>query len=234
MLLSYIGIYAAIQMIFYTGPLFLSCLLGPSILGVPGESWMFPDTYGSWEAIFDNGLAGWWGRWWHQTFRFAFSAPSQWLIRRFNLNPKATSSVVLSLVTAFMLSGFLHACGSIAQLPTTKPWSGPFLFFMLQPLGIMGQMIIVRILRKLGITDQLPVWVRKGGNFVLTHAWLFYTGPLLVDDFARGGAWLFEPIPVSPLRGLGFGLHGEGWWCVPGPIVTWHTGRHWWQSGLAL
>jgi hypothetical protein len=24
---------------------------------------------------------------------------------------------------------------------------------------------------------------------------------------------IYEPIPISPLRGLGFGVEGDGWWC---------------------
>jgi hypothetical protein len=54
------------------------------------------------------------------------------------------------------------------------------------------------------------------------------------DDFARGGVWLFEPIPVSPLRGLGFGQEGDRWWCWGHIGVGWYTGKHWWESGIAF
>lgn len=53
------------------------------------------------------------------------------------------------------------------------------------------------------------------GNWVGTVGWLYLTGPLLADDFARCGIWLFEPVPVSIVRG---GL-GERWWCWGGRWV---------------
>ena len=76
--------------------------------------------------------------------------------------------------------------------------------------------------------------VRMFGNFAATYTWLYYTAPLLVDDFAKGGIWLFEPIPFSPLRGLGFGAEGEGWWCWHGRLIGWHHGARWWQSGISF
>jgi hypothetical protein len=60
--------------------------------------------------------------------------------------------------------------------------------------------------------------------------WLALTGPLLVDDFARCGVWLFEPVPVSLVRGL----TGQGWWCWGGRWVGWWQGRYWWETGIAI
>ena len=234
MLLNLFGVYTALQFMFFTGPLLLSCLIGPRILGFRGSSWMYPDTFGCWSAVFDKGIAGWWGGWWHQTFRYAFSAPSEFAIARFGLNRRASSTKALALGCAFGLSGLLHAAGSSTQLADTYPWTGPFLFFAVQPLGILAQRFAATALRGTGVSQRLPKVVRQSVNFLVTHVWLYYTAPLLMDDFARGGVWMFEPVPVSLFRALGVGSLDESWWRLRGPLFTWYTGKHWWQSGIAM
>lgn len=44
------------------------------LLGTRSELWHFPCTNGSFTySVLDKGMAGFWGSWWHQTFRVAFS-----------------------------------------------------------------------------------------------------------------------------------------------------------------
>ncbi|MCJ1257949.1 hypothetical protein MMC24_005777 [Lignoscripta atroalba] len=234
LLLSLAGVYTPLQTLFATGPLLFVGLLGPTHLGLRAAAWQYPDTYGSYSMVFRKGLAGWWGGWWHQTFRFAFEAPAQWIEAKLGWEKRSLRGKVLGLLVAFGCSGCLHATGSFTQLGTTQPLLGPFRFFALQPLGIAVQMVGAACLKRVGVRDKLHPWVRGCGNFVLVHVWFYYTAPFLVDDFARGGLWLFEPVPVSLWRGLGWGLEGEGWWCWHGPFVTWWWGERWWQSGLAL
>ncbi|KAI9700305.1 MAG: hypothetical protein M1836_002320 [Candelina mexicana] len=234
LLLSLCGTHTALQTIFSLGPLFLAGIVGPKILGARAEPWMFPDSYGSFSNVFDTGLSGWWGSWWHQTFRFAFAEPSRWAVEKLGWDKRAMKAKALQLFVAFALSGMLHGCGSYAQLPATRPVRGPFLFFFSQPVGIILQMSMSRALKQAGILDRIPKRVRQAANFVYVHVWFYYTAPLLTDDFAKGGVWLFEPVPISLVRGLGFGLEGEGWWCWGGRIARWHTGERWWQSGIAI
>ncbi|KAI9818423.1 MAG: hypothetical protein M1827_000482 [Pycnora praestabilis] len=239
LLLSLGGIYTALLSIFTLGPLVFAGLLGPRILGVRGEPWMYPDTYGSFSAIYDKGLAGWWGGWWHQTFRFAFEAPSKRAVEALGWDPTTLKAKALQIFVAFALSGTLHACGSYTTFSnTTHPLTGSFTFFILQPIGIIAQMLASRLLKMYGIAPHIPNRVRQVGNFVVVHVWLYYTAPLLVDDFARGGIWLFEPVPFSVVRGLGFGVlgkeGGEGWCCWRWEwFAKWYWGRRWWRSGLA-
>ncbi|KAI9807363.1 MAG: hypothetical protein M1833_000106 [Piccolia ochrophora] len=234
LLLSLVSINAALEAIFTMGPLFFSGILGERLIGARAEPWMYPDLYGSFWAVLDKGLAGWWGGWWHQIFRFAFAAPSTWIVDRYGLDRKSTPAKMLQVMIAFAISGSLHACGSYTQLPTTRPITGPFLFFFIQSFGIIGQTALVSLLKRYGMRDRCPKSLRLVGNFVFALVWLYFTAPLLTDDFARGGIWLFEPVPISPIRGLGYGLKGEGWWCWGGHWVHWHSGRHWWDSGLAF
>ncbi|KAK4981012.1 hypothetical protein LTR66_010245 [Elasticomyces elasticus] len=222
-----VAVYSALQTTFVLGPLFFVGVLGPAVLGARGEPWMYPSTFGSYTVVFDKGLAGWWGAMWHQTFREAFATPSKRLIEILGMNPKSLPAKSIQLLVAFALSGCLHAAGSYTQTGDTSPLSGPFLFFILQPLGIISQMLFAGAMEKSGVLQKTPRRVRQAANFIYVHVWFYYTGGLLLDDFCKGGILLFEPIPISLFRGLGLGAEGDSWWC-------WWNGLVHWASGEAL
>ncbi|KAF2254096.1 hypothetical protein BU26DRAFT_516336 [Trematosphaeria pertusa] len=224
----------ALEAIFSLAPLFFSGVLGPSILGARAEPWMYPATWGSYTFVLDMGLAGWWSAWWHQTFRFAFEQPSRKLIKVTGMNPKSPISKLLQLIIAFGLSGFLHACGSYTCHGQTRPIMGPMRFFLLQSLAIFTEALLKQSIRKSGMQRHIPRWIKRSFTFFYVYFWFYHTSGLLCDDFAKGGVWLFEPIPISIFRGLGFGVEGDGWWCWGGIGLGWHRGDRWWKSGIAL
>ncbi|KAE9381099.1 hypothetical protein N431DRAFT_424729 [Stipitochalara longipes BDJ] len=230
-LVSSLAIITSLEMVFYIPSLLLSLLYGPRIFGLRAESWYYPSTWGSFSNILTKGLNGLWGSWWHQTFRFIFSAPTNYFIREGYFSPKSMTAKISALLFAFGISGFLHAGGSISQFPKTYPTHAP-IFFMLQALGILIQSTFCSLLHPQ--IKTLPSWLRKTGNLLFTIAWLFETGYWLTDDFARGGIWHYEPVPVSLFRGLGYGDKGDGWWCWEHIGVGWYNGRRWWESGIAL
>jgi hypothetical protein len=221
----------ALEMVFMLVPLSMCLLLGPSIVGLRGEAWHYPSTWGSFSNILNKGLNGLWGGWWHQTFRFVFAAPTNYLIEKGYLKARSTEAKLCALCFAFGISGILHTCGSITQLVRTNPWQAP-VFFMSQALGILIQSTVCGYLRP--HIGHLPKVVRQAGNVLFTWTWLWYTGWLLVDDFARGGIWMWEPLPISPMRALGFGSGVDSWWCWGDLGVGWYTATHWWESGISL
>jgi len=90
LLLSLSGIYFALWTIFRLGPAFFCGILSPKWVGLRAEAWMNPaDHFGSFSMVLDKGLAGWWGGWWHQTFRFAFEAPATALLGKMNINKRS-------------------------------------------------------------------------------------------------------------------------------------------------
>ncbi|KAF7191748.1 O-Mevalon transferase yanI [Pseudocercospora fuligena] len=235
LLLSLFGIHFALHEIFRLGPLFFVEILGPKIVGLRGEPWMNPpDAFGSFSAVFEKGLAGWWGSFWHQMFRFAFEAPTTRILEFLKINQRSEIGKLLGLVIAFFLSGCLHACGSYTQLGDTRPILGPFMFFQWQTVGVVGQMLMAKQLKGAGITDRMPKWIRQMTNFLVTIVWMYWTAPLLVDDFAKGGVWLYEPLAFSPLRALGFGAPDDRSWDLWYGLIFWHQGEHWWSTGLAF
>jgi hypothetical protein len=207
------------------------------------EPWMYPPQwYPLTTSVLHSGLGGLWGKFWHQMFRFGITEPSRILIKKFQLKKEGITARLLQLTIAFTLSGSIHAASSYTttSVNPTYPISGPFSFFLAQGAGILAQTSLVQLLHKdYPSTKSFPRFVRQGTNlmFVLTH--LYFTGPLLANDFARSGLWLFEPIPISIFRGLGFGPGGkdEGWWAWYQDGSTWFrwwTGHRWWDTGLAI
>ncbi|KAK3109845.1 hypothetical protein LTR53_016471 [Teratosphaeriaceae sp. CCFEE 6253] len=235
LLLSLAGIHTALWTIFKLGPACFCGVLGPRWLGVRGEPWMNPaDQFGAYEMVLTKGLAGWWGGWWHQTFRFAFEAPGTRLLDAVGVDRHSALGKAVGVFIAFFLSGCLHASGSYTQLGDTRPLRGPFRFFMLQAAGTLAQTTATQLLVRWGVVERCPKLLRYATNFALVNLWLYFTAPLLMDDFAKGGVWLFEPIPFSPLRGLGLGGPDDQFFTWWHGLVWWRSGRHWWDTGIAL
>lgn len=243
---SVAGVVSALTFIFSLNPLFFTVVL-PYLIGGDKlysltkcpllEVWMYPAQWGNmFSTICSRGLAGFWGTWWHQMFRYGISEPAKLLTERLQLDPRSQLGRVLQLFVAFGLTGGIHAVASSTtfSIVPSKPWN-PFLFFLSQAILITIQTEISRRVNKL---FSFPAVLQQAGNlgFVLLVAW--YTGPLLADDFARCGIWLFEPVPVSFLRGLGFGSADcwIPWLQFPsgGRWLGLWRGKHWYTSGLGI
>lgn len=207
-------------------------LAGPRILGVMGEPWRLPTTWGTAMSVFNSGLGGFWANLWHQRLRIFFSTPVDYLIEHGYLTEGSIAAKRVGLFLAFAISGFVHSCISIAQFQHTNPWR-MFIFFLLHALGIVLQTSFCAFFRPQ--MNKFPKGVRQIGNFIFTFTWCTVTGPLFADDVARGGSWLNEAVPISLFRGLGLGVKGDGWWCWGGYIKSsWYSGKHWWESGFVL
>lgn len=242
------AVITALTFIFSLSPLFFTIVL-PSVMDISKitkspllEPWMYPPQwYPLTTSVARSGLAGFWGKFWHQMFRYGISEPSRVLIERLGLDRRGTAARTMQLLIGFLLSGSIHAAGSYTSfsLKASHPLS-PFIFFLSQAFGVLLQSSLVKALHAhLPQTKALPQAVRQVTNLVLAALCLYFTGPLLANDFARCGIWLFEPLPVSPLRGLGFGPGGkdDGWWTwyrEGTRWMAWWQGERWWQRGLAI
>jgi hypothetical protein len=236
LLLSMLSVKTALQTIFALGPICFTFL--HPLLGARSEPWMYPDPWGSYTVVLDNGLAGWWGNWWHQTFRFAFQEPGRKLVEMLGWERKSVKAKAVQLGIAFMASGAVHACGSWTCWGNeTRPIRGSMCFFLLQGLGVFAEAVVGQALKRAGVAGRVPPWAMRAWTFGYVHVWFYFTAHLLCNDFARGGVWLFEPVPVSLFRGLGFGAdERDGWWCWSGveKVLRWHSGESWWTTGIAF
>lgn len=230
------------------------------VLGVRAELWQHPTLFGGFGAsVLARGLAGFWGGWWHQTFRAGFVAGGRWFFlslsggRRHHAGGKkkgGRGEMVVEMLLAFLLSGLLHSAGGHTSVPrvtgvVSRRPETPVVFFALQAVGVGVQAAVCWLLRfvlaRLSATAHtkpvaFPRWLRRAGNLVFTLAWLHLTGWGLIDDMGRAGIWLFEPVPVSPLRMMGFGAPGESWWRWETGYYGfgWYKGDTWWESGLRV
>lgn len=231
-LISFSFIFLGIQSGFLVSQFYAHFSLGPRVLGVRAELWHHPTPFGAFTSnVLDRGLAGFWGGWWHQTFRAAFAAPSAWLARRGYIDASSARGRAVASLLAFAQSAFLHTLGSISCLPPTRPWL-PSLFFMFSLVGVMVQTVAAAALRRAGV---LPRWATRAGNFAFVCVWLVCTQHLLNDDLGRAGIYLLDPVPFSFARLLGLGGPGESPWRLSlMPLPRWYQGRRWWQSGMAF
>ena len=258
----------------YFGPLLFPAT-STSSMATAVQLWNYPTVFGSASLMLDHGLAGFWGGWWHQTFRLAFVEPTAWLVDRGFLpgpvqkNTKDTQAVtdkntndksetersererlphttrLVGLIIAFAQSALLHAAGSAASLPNHAYWHMPFLFFLLAGLGVVIQAGI-----RMAISDRLPRPIRRAGNLVFALGWLYATQWLFIDDIARSGLWLAEAVPfsfvrffagllsgdsTSIIRPAGSGQAGHAAWrWYRDDFPFWHTGKTWYETGLAI
>lgn len=230
LLLSLAFAYTALRSIFLLGP-FLSQLLGPNLLGTFADPALYPPFFGPPSLISSRGIAGFWGGTWHPIFRLAFESVGESCGKALGPSWKreSTKGKALRTFIAFFLSGYLHACASYTTLPPTKPLSRAFLFFAIQPLGILTQQAITtwtRGSRQPNESTKTPSFLHKTANWLFTVIWLLSTGKLVADDFAACGIWLFEPVPVSLWRG--------GVWCWGGEWARVWKSENWWERGLAF
>ncbi|KFY15347.1 hypothetical protein V492_02062 [Pseudogymnoascus sp. VKM F-4246] len=210
-------------------PIIGSLILGPNVLRIRGEPWMYATTWGGPFTILDKGLGGFWGSWWHQTFRAGFTAPTNYLIHKGWLRENSMITQLIVITIAFIISGSMHAVGSFVQVLPTHP-ERQLAFFLLQIVAVIAQISFCAALRPL--IEKLPLWARRTGNGIFAYLWLYATCPLFTDDMSAGGTWLYEPVLISPLRWMRLGPKGYGWWTWAHADIGWYEGKHWWESGL--
>ncbi len=231
LILALSSTHIVLALIFTLSPL-LFPLLPQDFTRVPlHHASMYPPLFSPlFSTISHSGLAGFWGKCWHQMFRFGISQPGIYITKQLNLPPKGDVARAVQVLTAFFLSGCIHASASYTSFPpngnVSRPVSGPLAFFLLQAVGVLLQRWLARIVKN----NSFPESMRKVGNAGYVILWLYFTGPLLADDFARAGVWLFEPLPVSIVRGY----MGEGWWKWGGRWVGWSETEEWWLKGVAV
>ncbi|KAH7035084.1 uncharacterized protein B0I36DRAFT_317579 [Microdochium trichocladiopsis] len=236
--LSLLAILSALHLVLNFGQLCL-CLFCRPLLGFRAEPWHLPSIMGSFTQVLDRGLSGFWGSWWHQTFRFGFSAPTKYLLRYGYITKGTLAADAASFAIAFVQSGFLHAAGSYTTVPESKWWMPP-LTFLLSGVGMLLQQNLARLLwsRTSLSREATPRWVRRAANLVFVLAWLSLTAWPLLDDFGRAGLWLYEPVPVSlfrPLTKLGDLADRRVWRWDHDFFPRWYRGRSLlWDTGLGV
>ena len=204
MFVSFLVLYLSIELFSTAGFLIFVKILGPSIAGPWGHEWAYHPQFGSFEKLRTQGLRGWWGSCWHQLFRLTITSPARGMVTALQSKRDGAAAQAIQTTLPFLISGGIHACGSHTMWGPTRP-SKPFLFFVLQPLGLALQAFGRRSMSYFKISKRISEPVGQFSNIAFTALWLLKTFPLLADDFARGGLFLTEPFPISVMQLLGLG-----------------------------
>lgn len=248
--ITLLAVFSGLSLIFSLSPIFFTIilprLLPPRVLDrITASPILHPSLYPPyWSSPISSlssttsALGHIWSKSWHQLFRYGITAPSASF---------QTRRPIVRPLTAFTLTALLHASASHTAFPPNpannppRPILGPGVFFLLQPLGIALQTYLnTRILH----LRHLPRPAVQLANLLFLLIWSYTTGPLLADDFARCGLWMFEPVPFSLFRPLLLGdrvlqWHGQGqrWvslWPPPDMAEEQRRQWPWWRSGLAI
>ena len=232
-LITVLGILSAIIYLSTIGHMVAFIILGSSGYGFFGGDWHYMPPNGSIQAIARHGLKGFWGEWWHQFLRrhccsigdaVVGICDSQWPIEY----RKAVRCVVV-----FLLSGILHAFGSYTSAGSTTPWTS-LIPFALQPIGILFEGMAARYLKLAAPKMADSSRWRTMGHLGFTLCWLVLTFSFLIDDLARSGIWLIEPLPFSVMRWMGMSAEKDNWNCWSGSWLSFHDGRSVWKSGFTV
>ncbi|CAK3795252.1 Hypothetical predicted protein [Lecanosticta acicola] len=210
----------------YTYSLMTTLFLPPFLLPVlmtyltdsPRAHWS-PHTwprphFGPIASVFDTGLRGLWGTWWHQQMRHAVSEPGRFLARKSGLKKGGFGRYALICASAFFLSGITHA-GLVVPEPRWAAsrhgacWELRLLFagfFWVQAVGILLEVKIVEpVVRLLGRRSEVMgrtlrvCWVLAFMGFAFTF---------LFDPFIEVNIWGLWPPPMIP-EGIGSVLRGD-------------------------
>ncbi|KJZ71231.1 hypothetical protein HIM_09374 [Hirsutella minnesotensis 3608] len=99
------------------------------------QLWLHPSSFGSLRTILNKGLGGFWGGFWHSTFRHGFLAPGFYLLRHGYLAKGTRTTTNTLLFLSFVQSGVIHSAARLTSVPA-KLWR-PLAFFFLQAFGIV-------------------------------------------------------------------------------------------------
>lgn len=170
---------------------------------------MYPRLWGPLSAVWNEGIIGFWGGYWHDLFKHAFLAFTRGCMPEQPNSDQSTRGYkmrkILRLNGIFVLSGLCHATASYMQAARTYPFL-TFLSFAVQGVGISLQQLLSSFLEKKGVGER----VKKGMVLGLSVVWAYGTMYVFLGDLAASGAFRLKLVPVSVI-GLGLGRRWPGW-----------------------
>lgn len=115
----------------------------------------------------------------HQSLRRHFSRPGIVLCSHLKLSPSSALAKAIVVSTAFFLSGLLHFYGLFAM---ARRGTSAFAFFILQPLAIAIESIVIYFAGRVGIKSTPAT---KVAGFIWTLCWLLGVGGFFLDDLVQ-------------------------------------------------
>ncbi|KAK8147881.1 hypothetical protein G3M48_000832 [Beauveria asiatica] len=152
------------------------------LLGLSENGLTFPPLWGPRDSILRSGLQGFWGEFWQDLFRTGLlSCGKAVLPAKYRNQPAAY------VFPVFLLSGIMHAAGTLAVTGCTWAIGRTMAFFVLQPFGIIVQKLIIAALQQLGIIRYPRGTGKSAVQLMYMAVWARLTLPLLLDDLLLAG-----------------------------------------------
>ena len=216
---------------------YISPKLSNILLRQPADQdWLYPSLFGPFSAVFDRGLAGMWGTWWHQYYRFDFLSCSKWVMQflpQLVVRSRVAHGLVQTVI-GFAVSGLDHGLGSYTAIADTRPLTGTALFYGLHAVGVIVQGLWSTFVAwRLPFYRRIPPRFLGWANVVVALGYFHLTAPLMLDDYARCGIWLTELGPLN-IQWNAMLSGGGAWFDWDSNVVQVWRGSSWWTSGIRI
>lgn len=188
--------------------------VGLNAIGLLPDEWSphtWPVFFGSFSNVWERGLRGLWGGWWHSMNRQITATFGREMAVLMGISTKSTLAFVMLSMSAFLLSGVIHV-GMIPPEPESRLMGANAMrlhiagFFWLQMPAVTIELAMAYFARR--FVHGVEEW-RMTRLLVLgwVTIWLCLTLPLLTVPFREIGYWNYYAVPISLLRGF----TGKGW-----------------------
>jgi Membrane bound O-acyl transferase family len=197
----------------YSGfTLLFTFMLVPVLPAVWTSPARWPGPFGSLSAIFDAGLQGHWGTFWHQSLRNILLSPGRWFADKIGYTGQDTKRYATMLIVAFVLSAFVHAPVAAYNNRKSEGLSMMKFFWAQGALVLFETQVFDRVLPTTEPEKRkdLSKWFVRFSRY-MRITWVavcvYYTLPFAVTAFQAAGIYEHYPVPISPWHGL----KGKGW-----------------------
>lgn len=212
-LLLQLQLYASCAMYNFYIPMGVFLLVGCVIpLSADWSPWRWPSHFGPISSVWDLGLRGFWGTWWHQQMRRIVTPPGMLVANWLGLGKRSTMRYAVISASAFFFSGIVHM-GLVPPEPQYADMSALSLrfsiagFFWAQWPAVILEVVVARVANRYFSADFLESRMRK----TMTFTWVVLCFSIVFPLWSTAGKQLghFRPwaVPFSLWNGL-----SEGRW----------------------
>lgn len=188
--------------------------VGLNAIGLLHNEWSphtWPVFFGSFSKVWERGLRGLWGGWWHSMNRQITATLGHELAKSMGIPTRSLLAFGMLTVSAFFFSGVIHV-GMIPPEPESKLMSANEMrlyiagFFWLQIPAFAIELAVTKMARR--FVPSVGGWrITKALVLAWVASWMCLTLPLLTVPLREIGYWRYYAVPISLLRGLA----GKAW-----------------------
>ncbi|EXJ86025.1 hypothetical protein A1O1_06394 [Capronia coronata CBS 617.96] len=124
-----------------------------------------------------------WGYCWHQFLRRTFETANSGITGLLRIKKGTLASRYLQLYAAFFVSALIHHVGSLNMPYCSMVWY-QFLFFMMQPVAITVEDVVIIVANKVGLRES---WITRIVGYAWVGCVLSFTLRYVIKAFVEAG-----------------------------------------------